>query len=63
MKNRKKPAGARQGVNERCCMNTLSAQCTFSRSAEPVTAAGIWGQLARLDHQNARVHKDEGQMR
>jgi hypothetical protein len=44
-------------------LHDASVQCTFSRSAKPVALAGIWGQFARLDHQNARVHKDEGQMR
>ena len=35
---------------------------TFCRRAESVAAASFGGQLASLDHQNARVQEDEGQV-
>eukprot|EP00966_Prymnesium_polylepis_P031292 727626-Prymnesium_polylepis.1 len=34
---------------------------TLCRITEPVAAAGVLAQLARLDRQHAHVQKDEGQ--
>eukprot|EP00966_Prymnesium_polylepis_P226311 5235192-Prymnesium_polylepis.1 len=64
-KKRKKPCEkrtARSGQSSCTSMRDMHRAHTFCRTAESKILAGRRGQIARLDHEHARVEQDEGQV-